>query len=264
MYDLILELTHTVWKNGLSLSALGTAVYVLLKQRKVKRALRRVVPWLLEDESEVKAYVANQLIIMENQRRTMAALGVDPLCPEDANISKTSRNFRRALKTFCISFLAARSRALDVVGLETLFTISSPIKKRRKMNMIKKWFRADSLTVIGAAAAAGATRLFGVEIDLTNLAAATLVLLGYFKANEYVTVVRGANGLPIGFKANSRKFIFTLVAFGLIIADELFKLQLGNELIFTLTAAVTGYNLVEGKKDAKEAEQEASDARQTF
>ncbi|QJC52892.1 hypothetical protein HGI30_15840 [Paenibacillus albicereus] len=263
MYDLIIELAHTVWKNGLSLSALGTAVYVLLKQRKVKQALRRVVPWLLSDDSEVKAYVANQLVIMENQRRTMAALGVDPLWPEDARTSKTSRSFRRALKTFSISFLAARSRARAAAAKELLSVTNSTTSKRRKQTM-KKWLRPDSLTVIGAAAAAAATRLLGVEIDLTNLAAATLVLLGYLKANEYVTVVRGANGLPIGFKANSRKLVFTLTAFGLIVADELFKLQLGNELIFTLTAAVTGYNLVEGKKDAKEAEQEGAEARQTY
>lgn len=261
MYDLIVELAHTVWKNGLSLSALGTAVYVLLKQRKVKQALRRVVPWLLSDDNEVKAYVANQLVIMENQRRTMAALGVEPLWPEDAHTSKTSRSFRRALKTFSISFLAARSRARAAAVQELLSITNSNMRRKRTM---KKWLRADSLTVIGAAAAAAATRLLGVEIDLTNLAAAALVLLGYFKAHEYVTVVRGANGLPIGFKANSRKLIFTLVAFGLIVADELFKLQLGNELIFTLTAAVTGYNLVEGKKDAKEAEQEGAEARQTY
>ncbi|MGK9250824.1 hypothetical protein [Paenibacillus humicus] len=263
MYDLIIELAHAVWKNGLSLSALGTAVYVLLKQRKVKQALRRVVPWLLSDDSEVKAYIANQLIIMENQRRTMAVLGVDPVCPEDASISKTSKSFRRALRTFFISFSAARSRALAAVGREPLFTTNSTISKRRKQKM-KKWFKADSLTVLGAAAAAAATRFFGVEIDVTNIAAAAIILLGYFKAHEYVTVVRGANGLPVGFKANSRKFIFTIVAFGLIAADELFKLGLGNELIFTLTAAVTGYNLVEGKKDAKQAEQEGTDASQSF
>lgn len=261
MYDLIVELAHAVWKNGLSLSALGTAIYVLLKQRRVKQALRRVVPWLLSDDSEVKAYIANQLVIMENQRRTMAALGVEPLWPENAHTSKTSRSFRRALKTFSISFLAARSRARAAAAQELLSITNSNMRRKRTM---KKWLRADSLTVIGAAAAAAATRLLGVEIDLTNLAAAALVLLGYFKAHEYVTVVRGANGLPIGFKANSRKLIFTLVAFGLIVADELFKLQLGNELIFTLTAAVTGYNLVEGKKDAKEAEQEGAEARQTY
>ncbi|CAM4097021.1 hypothetical protein L1N85_10645 [Paenibacillus alkaliterrae] len=65
MYDAILEILHGVWKNGFSLTALGTAVFVLLKQRKVKKRLRRYIPWLLEDDSEVKAYIHNQHLIME-------------------------------------------------------------------------------------------------------------------------------------------------------------------------------------------------------
>lgn len=65
MYDAILEIIHGVWKNGFSLTALGTAVFVLLKQRKVKKRLRRYIPWLLEDDSEVKAYIHNQHLIME-------------------------------------------------------------------------------------------------------------------------------------------------------------------------------------------------------
>lgn len=60
MYELIIEMAHTVWKNGFSLTALGTAVYVLLKQRAVKKRLRRFIPWLLADDSETKHYVANQ------------------------------------------------------------------------------------------------------------------------------------------------------------------------------------------------------------
>lgn len=60
MYDLIIEIAHTVWRNGFGLTALGTAVFVLLKQRKVKKQLRKYIPWLLEDESETKQYVANQ------------------------------------------------------------------------------------------------------------------------------------------------------------------------------------------------------------
>jgi hypothetical protein len=60
MYDLLLEMSHTVWKNGLTLSALGTALYVLLKQRKVKKRLRKFVPWILDDDNEIKEYVQNQ------------------------------------------------------------------------------------------------------------------------------------------------------------------------------------------------------------
>ncbi|QHT60676.1 hypothetical protein GXP70_12480 [Paenibacillus lycopersici] len=262
MYDLVLEMAHAVWKNGLSLSALGTAVYVLLKQRKVKRALRRLLPWLLEDDSDIKPYIANQLIIMENQRRALAALGVEAVCPQNAVTSPTSSGFLRALRTFFTYSWLGRSPARDAAGRNSQSITHSTISNRRKKQM-KKWLKADSLTVIGGALAAAVSRYFGVEIDPANILAAAILLLGYFKAHEYVTVVRGANGLPTGFSVNSRKFIFTAIAFGLIVADELLKLNLSNELIITITAAVTGYNYTEGTKDAKQAEQEGADARQT-
>ncbi|MFD0673918.1 hypothetical protein [Cohnella sp. GCM10027633] len=63
MYDIVLEIVHAIMKNGLSLSALGTALFVLLKQRKVKRALRKRLPWLLRDDSDVLNYEARQIRI---------------------------------------------------------------------------------------------------------------------------------------------------------------------------------------------------------
>lgn len=127
---------------------------------------------------------------------------------------------------------------------------------------MKKWLRPDAITVIGGVFAAAAAQLTEANVSPANILAAVILLLGYFKAQEFVTVVRDANGLPNDFRVNSRKLIFTVVAFGLIMADIGFQLNMGNELIFSLTAAVTGYNYAEGKKDAKEAEQEAEEGRQ--
>lgn len=129
---------------------------------------------------------------------------------------------------------------------------------------MKKWLRPDALSVIGGVLAAALARFLGVDIDPANLVAIVVLLLGYFKANEFVTIVRDANGLPVSFRANSRKFIFTAVAFALIAADIALQLNLGNELIFAVTAAVTGYNYAEARKDAKEAEHEAEESRQTY
>src|SRR5690606_5391586 len=52
-------------------------VYVLAKQRKVKKKLRQYIPWLLEDDSEVKGYIHNQHVIMENQKRIMERMGIE-------------------------------------------------------------------------------------------------------------------------------------------------------------------------------------------
>jgi hypothetical protein len=259
MYDAVLEVAHTLWKNGLSLSALGTAVYVLLKQRRVKRVLRRLLPWILSDESEVKAYIANQQIIMENQRRIMAALGVKPACP-NAVTSETSTSFPVGRRTFSTLSWAARSRVRAAAGRETSSITSSTIMRR--MIPMKKWIKPDTIAIIGGILAAALARMLGVEIEPTNFVAAVVVLAGYFKAHEFITIVRDANGLPVSFRVNSRKFIFTSVAFALIVADIVLELNLGNELIFAITAAVTGYNFVEARKDAAEAEHEADEARQ--
>ena len=262
-YDAILEIAHSILKNGLSLGTLGTAVYVLLKIRKIKRRLSRFLPVLFEDESEVREYVGNQQIIMENQRRIMAALGVEPACPGDARTLRTFSGSATGRRTSSIFSWAERLRARAAAARGPSCITSFNFEKRRMKN-IKKWIKPDSLTVIAGAIVAAFSRYFGIEIDPSNILAAVILLLGYFKAHEYVTVVRDANGLPTGFRVNSRKLIFTGVAFLLIVADEVLKLNLGNELIFTITAAVTGYNYAEGQRDAKAAEAEGEEAKQMY
>ncbi|WP_271751580.1 hypothetical protein [Cohnella sp. JJ-181] len=127
---------------------------------------------------------------------------------------------------------------------------------------MKKWFRPDVLTIIGGVLVTAANRLFDLELDPTNIIAAAVLLLGYFKAHEYVTVVRDANGLPTGYKLNSRKLIFTAVAFAIIVVDTIYKLGLSMEIVLTLAGVATGYNYLEAKKDVKTAEAEGADARQ--
>jgi hypothetical protein len=221
------------------------------------------MPWLFGDDSEIKAYISNQQAIMENQRRIMYALGVQLAWPENnAATSATSTSWGASLRTRFTSFLAGRSPARGAAVRGMSYIISSNITNRR-MRTMKKWFRPDAISVIGGVAAVALARFLGTEIDPANIVAIIIILLGYFKADEYVTIVRDANGLPMSFRVNSRKFIFTAVAFGLILADIALNLNLSNELIFTITAAVTGYNFAEGKKDAKEAEHEVEEARQT-
>jgi len=129
---------------------------------------------------------------------------------------------------------------------------------------MKKWFKPDALTVFGGILAASVNRYFGFDIDPANILAVAVLLLGFFKAHELVTVVRDANGLPSSFRINSRKTIFTAIAFALVVADQAFKLNLSMELILAATAAVTGYNYIEATKDVKSAEAEGEDARQMY
>lgn len=49
-----------VFRHGLSLTTLIVALAALLRVRKVKRKLKKLVPMLSDDDSEVKEYVSNQ------------------------------------------------------------------------------------------------------------------------------------------------------------------------------------------------------------
>lgn len=131
MYDLIIEMAHTLWKNGFSLTALGTAVFVLLRQRKVKKRLRRYIPWLLDDDSEVKAYIHNQHLIMERLGITSA--------PTLEIGSKDSVEKKRWL-------LSRRLMVLSVAQDAEQSTHS-----RRKILMKKLKSRKFILAVVGAA-----------------------------------------------------------------------------------------------------------------
>lgn len=76
MYDLIIELGQTIAKHGLSLSALGTAIFVLLKQRKVKRLLRKRLPALFKDDTDVLNYQDRQIRIENDVKAIRQYLGV--------------------------------------------------------------------------------------------------------------------------------------------------------------------------------------------
>ncbi|WP_145413813.1 N-acetylmuramoyl-L-alanine amidase [Paenibacillus xylanexedens] len=78
MYDFIVDLIHTLFKNGLTLSSLGAVVFLILKQRKMKAQLRKFLPWMFQDDNEIKAYMANQIVIMRNQEIIMRGMGLEP------------------------------------------------------------------------------------------------------------------------------------------------------------------------------------------
>lgn len=78
MYDFLISLLEAIFKHGWSLSTAGAIFFLLLKQRSIKKRLKKFFPWMFAEENDVRAYASNQLIILENQRRIMIKLGVDP------------------------------------------------------------------------------------------------------------------------------------------------------------------------------------------
>jgi len=118
MYDFLLETLYAIYRNGFSLSALGAVVYVLAKQRKVKKRLRQFIPWLLEDDSEVKPYIENQKLIMANQKLIMERMGIE--CAD------TSTNYLRS-ETSQVKKQRGQSQLLI-----TMFSIARSVGKLMK------------------------------------------------------------------------------------------------------------------------------------
>lgn len=60
MYETILEIGYTVIRNGLTWTSALAVLFILLKQRNMKKRLKKVIPWLFQGDNEVKDYVKNQ------------------------------------------------------------------------------------------------------------------------------------------------------------------------------------------------------------
>lgn len=75
MYDFIIELGNIILKNGLSLSMLGSLVFLFLRQRKVKKLICKRLPWVMHD-SDVANYEARQIRIEQDVRAIKEHLGV--------------------------------------------------------------------------------------------------------------------------------------------------------------------------------------------
>ena len=261
MYDYLLGMIESFVKYGMSPTAFIMAIIALFRTKHFKRFFGRYMPMFFRDETDVLYYQARQIRIEQKLDALAKHMGVDPACPDNVVTSRTSSdsaNGRRA--SYLYSWAELWRVPAAAPGEMSLFM---NLKKRRMMKM-KKWFRPDSLTAFGAVIIAAVNRYFGFEIDPANLIAAAVLLIGYFKAQELVTVVRDANGLPSGFRLNSRKLIFTMVAFLCVVLDELFKLGLSTEILLAVAAGVTGVNYLEANKDVKQAEAEAEEARQTY
>ncbi|MFD1136722.1 N-acetylmuramoyl-L-alanine amidase [Paenibacillus urinalis] len=126
MYDLIVSLGETLFKNGLTLSSLGAVVFLLLKQRKTKKRLMKVLPFLFHEESEVKEYQLNQEIIKHNLQIMMKGMGLQWVVPTSSKSSANTVTKQRGLFSF-------------FSGITTFAHVAEQLPKRRyqKMDEIK-------------------------------------------------------------------------------------------------------------------------------
>lgn len=89
MFDFIIDSIHTIIKNGFTLTSAGAILFLLLKQRKMKRQLKKFLPFMFADEEANPVYVQNQLIIMK-------ALGVEPWDGQELPKSPIQTNLKKS------------------------------------------------------------------------------------------------------------------------------------------------------------------------
>jgi uncharacterized membrane protein len=174
MYDLLLEMSHTVWKNGLTLSALGTALYVLLKQRKVKKRLRKFLPWILDDDSEIKEYVQNQKIIMEQLNLLLQERGI-VWDAKRLGMKDYTTNGKTSSTSRWVAFFYAH-----FAGLRMKFNTKRGMRRMNKFKSRKFW-----LTVVTALLVIAND---GLQLNLPSEAIMTVagVVISYIVGESYI------------------------------------------------------------------------------
>lgn len=126
---------------------------------------------------------------------------------------------------------------------------------RGKRNM--KWLKPDKLTIILGVLITAANEYFGWTLDTANVGAFFFMLFTFFKQQEIIKIVRYANGLPVAFKINSTKLVFTVLGVLIVALDQVKGMGLGLPEIITIAGFVSGYNIKEGNEDVKKSEAEA-------
>lgn len=189
MYDFILEVGHAIWKNGLTLSALGTALYVLLKQRKVKNKIRKYLPWLLSEDGETRQYIANQQRI---ESKIDALLRKEGIRWEDAG-SNGTKTYPSSEKTGSISFSPGALHARFVDKFITYITM----KGRWTMEKLKS--RKFWLAVVSAALIIAND---GLDLGVNNetVMAFAAIVIGWIFGESYIDgkkVKKDDDSIPI-------------------------------------------------------------------
>lgn len=116
-----------------------------------------------------------------------------------------------------------------------------------------KWIRPDKLVIIFGLLTTSANEFLGTNIESGNIVAFFVILFTYLKANEIINITRYAHGLPVEFRVNSSKLVFTLIGLGMTLYATYSGEALSQETIYSIAGLISGYNVYEGKKDAQEA-----------
>jgi len=147
LYELIIELGHAAWKNGVNLSLIGTVLYLLLRHRKVKAKLKRHFPWMFANDSEVADYVTNQKVIIHNLKRLMEREGMEWNVPTLKQSANSAIEDKASYIHSTVASLAAQGAARRGIWS---YTNSNMRRKKNMREYLKKLGRTKFQALIGS------------------------------------------------------------------------------------------------------------------
>lgn len=260
MYDLILELGQAITKHGLSLSALGTAIFVLLKQRKVKRLLRKRLPWLLRDDADVLNYQDRQIRIEAKVDALMSAGGIE----WDAHSEITSKLPK-------VTDLKKRNSLYSLAGLSRAATIgvfispmgrfshskirgeSTPMKK--KLYSRKLW-----MTILGSVVIVLNQQL-GIELSVDSIIGIGTLFMSFILGQSVVDTNGLGQYAPLLEKLKSSKLWVSIIGSFLIALNDEYQWGLSAENIYMLVGIAATFILGKSAVSVVQASKEASHYR---
>lgn len=243
MYDWLIDAINHVIRNGWSTAALLGAVFSLLKIRRIRKQIQRHLPSVFQDRDDERL----DLIIKQNNE-ILRRLGGDPW-PTSANAKQSERSTKFSAnikKSFSTSYWAAFTTARFIKSIINY--------QRNGVNYKMKWFRPEFLTFVVGVIVMFLNELFGWGLTAEGVITFFVTVGGYFVQQGIVNVKRGDDAAFAGISLNSRKLIFTVVGALMIGLNEAIQLGFSSEMLWTVAGLITGYNALEGARDAKKAE----------
>lgn len=242
LYDWIIDTINHIIRNGWSAAALLGAAFSLLKIRRIRKQIMRHLPAVLRDRDDERLDT-----IIEQNNEILRRLGGEPW-PSNAKPSDpwTPRLATMQSESFTSSW--AGSSTARITKRSTNYPKNGVFKM--------KWLKPEFLTFVVGAVVVLLNDRFGWGLTPEGVIAFFVTIGGYLIQQGIVNVKRGEDGAFSGISVSSRKLIFTLVGALLIGLNEAMELGFGQEAVWTVAGLVTGYNALEGARDAKKADPE--------
>lgn len=239
MYDWIVDTINHVIRNGWSAAALAGAVFSLLKIRRIRKQVMRHLPQVFRDRDDERLDM-----IVEQNNEILRRLGGDPW-PNNAKQFDPWKPY--SVQRNRKSFISCLAGFITVPFARNNTNYHGRVRKRMK------WLKPEFLTFVVGAVVVILNDRFGWGLSQEGVIAFFVTIGSYLLQQGIVNVKRGEDGAFAGLSVNSRKLIFTLVGALMIGLNEALQLGFGAESIWMVAGLVTGYNAVEGARDAKAA-----------